>query len=595
MNWSNKRGPIIKRILGSDFFALAFIIIVATLLLFYLSLLRYENFYTTNWDFGIAEQLLWTGSHGYLLFETADFSTSYATSFLQIHSTYIALLISQLYAYFPTPSFLFLLQALFVSLSVIPLYFIILDKFQERYLVYLTIILYLTSFGLLSAFFYDFHWELFIPLEYLSLFYLISRRRYLLAIIPFLVGISTIEVFPLMVAGVFLYFAYSYYGFSFINPIKWHGDRDWFKLFAFFLASFVFYGFFRFFQFYILPQALNHSITSSISIANTGFLPAGVNEVSLLTSLIYWAVLYASLSFVPFLSRKHFILMLPLFIGFTFIDPNLTSGFGDQYSAISMPILIIGFSQGLSKLRADPEKETILPVLITYFSILIFALLFFNASVVLLNPRPPDGVIGLGMLSLIIPLALFKSYIIKHRAKDGVTPGKSKFTGRKRVFIIFILIVIAFNLTLGPLNTSNFSNSPNPGYWIAYAPNPEFKYASILAEKIPSTSSVLASDNLFPMVANNPNAYSLLWFPFNKKVMPNLPFNKTNLPDFVFVDSSQYFLPNYLAQTINSSTVYGLLGFISYAGYPGNIFLYEKNYGGPPYYYNLSYQTAVYI
>ena len=38
-----------------------------------LSQLRFEEFYAGNWDLGINMQLLWTNTHGYLLFETGDY------------------------------------------------------------------------------------------------------------------------------------------------------------------------------------------------------------------------------------------------------------------------------------------------------------------------------------------------------------------------------------------------------------------------------------------------------------------------------------------------------------------------------------------
>lgn len=565
-----------------DFVLLGVIIIISSLFLFYVSLLRYENFYTTNWDFGIAEQLLWTGSHGYLLFETGDYSTSFAHSFLQIHSVYIALILSPIYAHFPGPSFLFIFQSLAVSLSIIPLYFIVSTNFRERKLIFLIILIYLTSFGLLSAFFYDFHWELLIPIEYFSLFYLVSQKKYLLSIIPFIIGISTLEVFPLIAAGIFLYFAYSYNGSSFLNPIHMHKDRDSLFLFVFFLASFLSYAFYRFLQFYILPQILKIEPTVSISISSTGFIPSGFNLYSFVTSIFYWNVIYASLGYIPVLSRKHFILMLPLFIGFIFIDPHFASGFGNQYSAISLPILIIGFSLGLSKLQFNKDRRSIIIVLLIYFVALISVLLIFNSSVYLLNPTLPLGVVGFLILAIIAPFLLIYFFIHGRGYLNNTNRIINKIDSIdwKKFLTLFFIFVIAFNLLLGPFNINNFDKSAYPGYWIAYTPNPEYKYALILSEKISSSATVLASDNLFPLVANNPNAYSLLWFPFSKKQMPNLPFNSTNLPEYIFVDSSQNFLPQNLSNILTSSSAYGLLGYVLYSGYPGNIYLYEKGYNG---------------
>lgn len=579
-----------KRLFGLNGIGLFSAVVFSTIVLFYISQLRYENFYTSNWDFGIAEQLLWTGSHGYLLFETGDYSTSYAVSFLQIHSAYLALLISPLYGLFPKPSFLFFLQSFAVSLSIIPLYFILSDAVRDKHLIFLTLAIYITSFGLLSAFFYDFHWELFIPLEYLSMFYLLSHRKYVLSIVPFVAGISTIEAFPLIATGTCIYFAYSEYGMSFLNPVKMVRNKEWIILLAFFLTSFISYVFYRILQFILLPKWLGLTTAAPISIASTGFLPAGLSLGSLATSLIYWIVLYASLAFIPLFSKKHIILMLPLFFGFIFINPNLSSTFGNQYSAISMPILMIGFSQGMSKIQSDEKRKGFLLSLIVYYVILICILLLFNASKYFINPALPGGAISIGLILMIIPLFLVKSSLGLRYSSNYKIVKKHvlrKFN-LKRISVVFLIVVIIFNFVLGPLNTNNFHDSGDPGYWISYTPNPEFKYAAVLASEIPSFASVLASDNLFPMVANNPNAYSLLWFPFSSQVMPNLPFNTTNLPDFIFIDSSQNYLPSDLNAVIADSSDYGLLGHVYFNQYPGQIYLYEKNYKGTTNFFNAS-------
>ena len=100
---------------------------------------------------------------------------------------------------------------------------------------------------------------------------------------------------------------------------------------------------------------------------------------------------------------------------------------------------------------------------------------------------------------------------------------------------------------------------------------------------IPSNSWVLSSDNLFPYVADNPNAYAMLWFPANySRITPYLPFNSSNLPSYVLVDAAQIgFMPSFLNSTIENESIYGLKADIIYnGGYPGSIYLFEKGYSG---------------
>lgn len=77
----------------------------------YFSQLRFENFLTGAFDLGVNHQLLWTGSHGYLLYETPDRLISGIHSFLEINSTYLAFAVAPLYSTFPVPATPFALQS----------------------------------------------------------------------------------------------------------------------------------------------------------------------------------------------------------------------------------------------------------------------------------------------------------------------------------------------------------------------------------------------------------------------------------------------------------------------------------------------------
>ena len=165
-----------SQITQRDYFGLFLLIISYIGIFTYFTNLRYLDFFTTNWDFGIAQQMLWTGGHGYLLLETADLSTHFSGSFLDVHSTYIALLISPLYILFPKPLFLFILQSSVLSLSIIPLFFIATDIIEDKKIIYLILGVYLLNFSLIGSLFYDFHWEIFLPLEYFTFYYFVSHK-----------------------------------------------------------------------------------------------------------------------------------------------------------------------------------------------------------------------------------------------------------------------------------------------------------------------------------------------------------------------------------------------------------------------------------
>ena len=581
-----------SQITQRDYFGLFLLIISYIGIFTYFTNLRYLDFFTTNWDFGIAQQMLWTGGHGYLLLETADLSTHFSGSFLDVHSTYIALLISPLYTLFPKPLFLFILQSSVLSLSIIPLFFIATDIIEDKKIIYLILGVYLLNFSLIGSLFYDFHWEIFLPLEYFTFYYFVSHKKYLLSGIPFVLGCGTLEVFPLLSLGVFLYFGYQYYGKNMIWPNQNLRDRNWYVLLTYFFLAMLAYGIIRILQFKVIPYLAPVSgITVSISISSTGFIPSGISFLAILESFSYWVVLYLSLMFIPFLYKRHFFLLLPWFIGATFIDPILSSGFGNQYSAISIIPLIIGFVYGVEKIMRVRKYAFYIFLTLFELPLLCLVLYFGNLSQVLLfqNTR-------LKVMEFLIILISFttSTILLFYHYRQKLTNMKiSKIlnnpTKLRRYVLISLTILILFSLVLSPLNSENFNATPFPGYQFSYNINPEHKFACDMANMIVPNSTVVSSDNLFPLVANNVNSYALLWVPFSRSLMPNFPFNNTTLPDYVFFDTFQYSsIPIFLLNEIANKNIYGLVAKSIYQKYPGTLFLYEKGYEGITTYFNVT-------
>ena len=88
-------------------------------------------------------------------------------------------------------------------------------------------------------------------------------------------------------------------------------------------------------------------------------------------------------------------------------------------------------------------------------------------------------------------------------------------------------------------------------------------------------------------MANDRNAYSLWWQPFSNNFLKYFPFNDTNLPTFIFVDSATDYLPLFLQQAILNSSVYGVKYYTSFNSFPGDLILYQMDYKGNPIYLGL--------
>jgi uncharacterized membrane protein len=565
------------------------IIIIYIFIMTYFTFLRYMNFYTTNWDLGINEQLLWTTTHGYLMYETGDgMSISNNFSFLQIHSAYIAFIIAYIYYIFPSAITIFVIQNTAIALSIIPLYKISERLVKKQILIYMILIIYLFNFAIISAIFYDFHWESFMPLELLIFFYLIYIKKYKLSLIPFLFGSGTLEVFPWLAIGVILYFIFVIYGKKLIKFWRNFKDKEFNILVIYIILSIFVYVLIRILQVIIIPHyLLESSVTYSAGEVAKGsiygYLIINLNNYNtLMPVLFYYLLLYASFGFIPLLYPKHIIMNLPWLYFTIFVSQGYARFFGNQYALIPIAPIAIGLIFGIKKIEDEFEDQN--NYLKLFFSFLGVSLTLLILSMLysrqmLRNAYYPDVLLVIFLIIIIVVLIM-----VSFKRKDHLT---FKINGLKRIvkksFVFILIIIIIFNLFMSPLNMNNFKATPMPGYAFSYSKNPAFNYISNITQLIPENSYVLASDNLFPFVANNPHAYSLLWFSYNYSKIKFFPFNATNPPPYVFLSSSQiYATPSFLVPELFNRSIYGIRSFIYCNGYPGSIYLFEKGYKGSP-------------
>ena len=197
----NERTEISRK----EFLQLASIVLVFTSIIFFMTSIRYMSFLDLNWDLGINMQMLWTTTHGYLLYETADRQTSGVMSFLQVNSAYIAIPIAYIYGILPNAFTLLFIQSFVISASAIPLFYYSVFVTSDVKKSLLVSIVFVSGFAVVSGIFYDFHWEAFLPVEFFTFVYFVSRGKLTGSFLVLLLGSLTLEVFPFM-AGSFLLF-----------------------------------------------------------------------------------------------------------------------------------------------------------------------------------------------------------------------------------------------------------------------------------------------------------------------------------------------------------------------------------------------------
>lgn len=559
--------------------------------------IRYEEFFAGNWDLGINMQLLWTNTHGYLLFETGDYEFARANSFFYVHPTYIAIPISYLYEFAPSAGTLFVLQGAAVASSIIPLYLIGRQARVPGWLLYAGLGVYLVSLPILAAILFDFHWEAFIPAEFVWTFYLFDRGRYWWAALPAALGLTTLEVFPVLLVGMVGYFAYPWVRAYLRGPRKdfaqvWSALKGPVRPIVG-LLGFAVIGYFVLgaIQVHVMPlvTGLSPSYPSAGPNSFLGLYWWGASLSNIGSRLLYWFLLFACFGFLPLLCRQRLlILSAPWALYTVLMNPNFVySRFGFQYSLIAVGPIAIGFIVGLTLVAQTDVSSIRKRFQSPGWFLLLLPVLFgsVTSSVAMITAGPAGQWIGFGCGAAVLAV-----YLTLHYAPRNAREPRDRFSefgiarrrGRelaKLAVVGSVIVLVGSNIALSPLNPSNFLGRGEGGYSFTFSPSPSYGYMAELVGHIPAGAPVVVSDNLFPFVANNPRAYSLLWFP---GVPTYFPFNRANLPEYVLLSTSQWFaVPTFLDSVLFNESVYGIIMTLySSIWYPGSVYLFKLGYSG---------------
>lgn len=557
----------------------------------YFSNLRSENFFTSAWDLGINQQLLWTGAHGRLLYETPDLAFYNAHSFLQVHSTYVAFLLAPVYGAWPSPLTLFIIQATAFAVSALPFYYLARTTLRRLELALSLTALYLVAFAVLAALMYDFHWESFLPVEYLTFFLLVNARRYRLALVPLAVGTLTLEVFPFLAGGVLLLAIAER-----SRVVRFHlrallRDRSTQMLIAIAVLALAGYLMVRLFQYVVIPSTLGvPSVTGGGPSGLGSIFGFAANQVTLPHSMGYWLLLLASLGFLPLLSPRHLILSIPWFYFSVILSPVFSSHFGGPEAFVAFPALAVAAVFGLRE--CERSDWTDLRLVIAGGVIVVGSLLLMAVS---LLPSGSRNLLNYSVGALFwIPAALMVAAAVvmgillwpsssSAPARPRIQHGNRRRWMAPAAAVTFVVAILVLDTALSPFNTGNFNATPFPGYEFRFGENPTATQMSWVTSFLPANAQILASDRLFPYVANNPNAWAIPWFVMDSaNPVPFFPFSTSNLPTYVLVDSWDFSLvPTFLQSDVFNSSDYGLVAYVYATWFPGTIYLFEHGYRGP--------------
>lgn len=174
-------------------------IIVYTVIFSYYTILRHYGFKTSAWDLGIYDQALWsTLKYGKLFYYTPELLANPSGSLFGVHFTPILFMVLPIYAIYPSPETLLVLQSFMLALGALPLYWLAKDEFRSNLVGLAFALVYLLYPPIHSVNWYDFHPQAFLPTFLLFAFFYFKRHKWLKSFVFTILALMCIEIVPLI-------------------------------------------------------------------------------------------------------------------------------------------------------------------------------------------------------------------------------------------------------------------------------------------------------------------------------------------------------------------------------------------------------------
>jgi uncharacterized membrane protein len=522
---------------------------------------------TNTLDLGVYQQAFWSAAHGRPFYEAPDWETGSYGSLLEIHSAFVLYAVVPIYAAFPNALTLFVVQSLVVGLAAVPLFSFAADVTGSSRRAFVAALLYLTWFPVVAGNLFDFHAEAFVPLAMFLVAYLWNRSLYGWGFLAAGLGFATFEVVP-----VFLFFLAAFFLLPPLVRIARHryagrlrpagvvppgrsglsvepGDhrRVWACLLLMVAAVGAYY-----LLFLIRSRLLEMAFGLAPFPANASGYPVGTTPgvlgltwanlgANFAMKENYWLLAFATLGFLPLLNPRAWILPAP-WVGFTLLSarPNYVV-VGNQYGFLAASVVFPALVFGLARLD------------LTWLST------------------------ALGLEGDARP-AVADTQDVRRRWRRP--------SSRELGLIAVLIALIAVSLLYTPLNPA-MDTEPHVGFGAAYLlqPNVPSGFPSIerLVRLIPAGATVLASRDVFPLVADDENAYSL--FSPSRVNAFQTPFGPNALPSFVALSDTPLSpltsAPPWLIPLLFEPNAFGVRA-VAWNGPSGVVTLFEAGYRASP-------------
>lgn len=520
--------------LSPQVWTLLFLGVVYAEVMTFLSYLRYLGFLTNAWDLGIFQQALWTTGHGDgLLRYTVELPWNPGGSFLGVHFSPILFALVPAYTLAPGPATLMAVQAVALAASAFPLYGLAARRIGPWPGCVLAA-LYLISPPIVGGLLFDFHVEAFLPLFALTLWFAWEGRRYRLALVAAAFLLATLEYGPVLLGGI----ALSLFGHRLLAAWRDRSNTDWrarlrplwvpllvalaslpLTLLLFHVPKWIEPATPPVGQIGPLGGSVSDILVNSLihpSLILSAVQVYGVHKLQYLETLGYAGLFVWPLGILDALPALPWI-----FIALVSTDPNYSVAVGNQYAFLVAPFLFVGTASAIGWLWRQRAHLT--------------------------GWLRPIG----------RRLGRRRPWSLSRRLAWWTPP------------VAVIVMVVA--ATPGQLLYSPLS--PNTHYswlWAGQFPTARDLDKAFVVGLIPDHASVSAEPDLFPQVANRPNAY-----PYYE---PGTQYLVVDVTSWWFTTALPPPMPalRWIDELRSNLTdPYGMV-----AAYDG-ILLYEKDYQGP--------------
>ena len=486
---------------------------------------KHRAFHSYAWDLGIFNQAFWTTVNlGRVFYYTCELHFVKGGSFFGIHFSPILYSLVPLYALFPGPETLLIIQSFIVGVAAYPLYLIGKKVIDKRYAILFSLF-YLINPVVHGINSYDFHVQIFFPfLIFLSYYFYVSKKwtSHLL---------SLLLVLMVQEQAVYIVFFYGLHEIiekrQLIYDSLTRGSMpslEGLTPFVIIILSFLW--------FYVSSTVIHH------------YNPQLPDE---LKSVQHFAILGApEPGQIPF-----YILRNPLSV--------LSALSFDWYEKLSYLLYLLA-----PFLFASLFKPGILLPTVPWFAISF------------LSNYAPYYRLGFQYPAYAIPFIFVSSLFgLRELTKHNLS---ENFSTLRNLLTLIIVINIAYAFSFSPLSPLMRGNYPSPSYQ-KFSRTEHVEKLNDVLELIPGDSSVLTQDNLFPHLSSNEKAYVL--FP---PIQGENPFYKETLnylmnlnTDYIFIDlETDPHSSASVAFKIPNNYTYGLVAYID------NIYLFKANYTGEP-------------